>query len=217
LIIEGAKKFRQPLNASRCIALDPAGVLYVGDPATREVYRRSESGDMKPTVSGIIGIPMDLAFSKDGTMYVADVERRVLWKKGVGEDKPTVFADVNPRGVFVDAQDRIWVVSQNEQQLLRFDTSGAKEVIVGERTFEFPHQVVVDSSGTAWVTDGYKKALWQIKPGEKPTIAYSGSPLQNPVGLFLVDDKPVIVDPHVQSVFKWAGDKPELWFRIEKP
>jgi hypothetical protein len=59
--------------------------------------------------------------------------------------------------------------------------------------------------------------LWLIKPNEKPQIAVSGEPLQNPVGLFLLNDEPVVVDPHSQAVFKFPGSQLELWFRIEKP
>ena len=217
LAIPGDKKFRKPLNAARCIAVSPTGELTVGDPATREIYRRDANGTMVPTVSGLIGIPMDLAYASNGTLYIADVERRVVWKQSSASEKPEVFANVNPRGLFVDSEDRLWVVSQDEKQLLRMDAQGKQEVIVGERLFEFPHQVVVDSKGQAWVTDGYKKALWLIKPNEKPQIAASGEPLQNPVGLFLVNDEPVIVDPHSQAVFKFQGSKLELWFRIEKP
>ncbi len=216
LVIEGSKKFRQALNVPRCLAFSPSGELYVGDTATREVYRRDASGQMIPTMSGIVGIPMDLAFSSDGTLYIADLERRVIWKKSTQDEKPSVFAEVNPRGLFVDSKDQLWVVSQNEQQLLRLDKNAKQEVIVAERVFEFPHQVVVDSKGTAWVTDGYKKALWQINANEKPTVAFSGEPLQNPVGLFLIDDKPAIVDPHAQSVFAWNGTKVELLFKVSK-
>jgi hypothetical protein len=172
---------------------------------------------MKPLMSGIIGIPMDIAVSSNGTLYVADAERRVVWSKAPDADKPTVFAAANPSGLFVDKQDRVWVVSKDAEQLQRFDSSGKKEVIVASPTFEYGHQVVVDSKGTAWVTDGYKKTLWKVPDGGKPEVVFAGAPLVNPVGLFLVDDQPVVVDPHAQSVFKWAGEKMELWFKITPP
>jgi sugar lactone lactonase YvrE len=215
LVISGEKQFRKPLNAVRCIAISPTGVLTVGDPATREVYRRNEKGEMQPTVNGLIGIPVDLAYSSNGTLYIADVERRVVWKQDDATSKPTIFAKVNPRGLFVDSKDRLWVVSQDEKQIIRLDPDGKEEVIVGDRQFEFPHQVVVDSQDRAWVTDGYKKALWLISPGEAPRIAFSGEPLMNPVGLFLYEDTPAIVDPHAQQVFRLRDGKLEPWIRIE--
>lgn len=215
LAVAGDKKFRKPLNAVRCIAISPTGVLTVGDPATREIYRRNDQGEMLPTVGGLIGIPVDLAYASNGTLYIADVERRVIWKQDSAETKPTIFAHVNPRGLFVDSQDRLWVISQDEKQLLRFNPDSSQEVIVSERVFEFPHQVVVDSQERVWITDGYKKALWVIPRGGRPEIAFSGEPFQNPVGLFLIDDMPGIVDPHARQVFRFRDGKPEPWIRIE--
>ncbi len=215
LAIPGAKQFRKPLNASRCIAISPQGTLYVGDPATREVYRREPNGEMTPIMSGIPGTPVDLAVTKEETVYVADVERRVIWRKRIDDAKPEVFAQVNPRGLFVDSQDRLWVISQNKEQLLRIAPDGKQEVLVSDATFEFPHQVVVTSDGTAWISDGYKHGLWKWSEGKKPELVTSGTPLENPVGLFLVDDRPVIVDPHAQAVFKLGPEfKPELWFKV---
>lgn len=218
LAVQGSKKFRQALNAVRCIAVGANNELFVGDPATRDVYSITPGAAPKPLMSGIIGIPMDLAVAKDGTLFVADVERRVVWKKLPSSDKPEVFADCNPRGLFIDTNDKLWVISQNEEQLLRYSMTGEKEVIVGKRTFDFAHQIVVDAQGIAWVSDGYKKGLWRIEPNKAPELVISGEPLQNPVGLLLIDNRPVIVDPHAQSVFKLTADnKAELWFKIEKP
>lgn len=215
LVIRGEKTFRKPLNAVRCIAISPSGTLTVGDPATREIYRRDDQGAMQPSASGLIGIPVDLAFASDGVLYIADVERRVIWKQDDASAKPTIFAKVNPRGLFVDTKDFLWVITQDEKQLLRIGRDGNQEVIVGERRFEFPHQLVVDSKDRVWVTDGYKKALWLIEPGKDPVIAFEGSPLVNPVGLFLVDDSPAIVDPHAQMVFRMREGRPDPWIRIE--
>ncbi len=215
--IEGSKKFRQKLNKVRCLAISPSGQLYLGDTATREVYKVGADGSLEPTVQSVIGIPMDIAFAKDGTMYVADLERRVLYKVSPG-GSPEVFAEINPRGVFVDSKDQIWVVSQNEAQLVRFAPDGKMTVIVASRKFNFPHQVVVDSAGTAWVSDGYGKSIWKIEEGKEPVVAFEGGPLVNPVGLAIVDDKPVVVDPRAQAVFKLQADgKLEEWFRIPLP
>lgn len=219
-VLEGSKRFRERMNKVRCLAFSPSGQLYVGDTATREIYRIGSDGSAEPTVGGMIGIPMDIAFSKDGTMFVADLERRVLWKVAP-DQKPEIFADVNPRGVFVDSSDRIWVVSQNKkplEQLIRLTSDGQKTVIAASDQILFPHQVVVDSSGTAWLSDGYKKAIWKIQEGMEPVVAFEGSPLVNPVGMALVDDRPVVVDPRAQAAFRLNSEgKLEEWFRIPMP
>ncbi len=128
--IEGSKKFRQKLNKVRCLAISPSGQLYLGDTATREVYKVGADGSLEPTVQSVIGIPMDIAFAKDGTMYVADLERRVLYKVSPG-GSPEVFAEINPRGVFVDSKDQIWVVSQTRLSwfdLLRRQDDGDRRI-----------------------------------------------------------------------------------------
>src|SRR3990167_3554221 len=52
---EGSAKFRTPLNAVRCVAMDHQGKLLAGDSATREVYRFDEAGNPVPLTQGRIG------------------------------------------------------------------------------------------------------------------------------------------------------------------
>jgi streptogramin lyase len=213
---EGSAKFRTPLNSPRCIVLDKDGTLLVGDTSTRDIYRVTAGGKAEPITNGAIGIPMDLAVKSDGTIYVADLELRTLFRIPPGESKPVEVAQVNPRGVFVDGTDRVWVVSQDAAQLQIVSDSGETEKVVDHRVFDFPHQVVVDATGTAFVTDGYKKAIWKVEPGSAPTILFEGAPLMNPVGITLVEGKLVVVDPHARTIFRFNADnKPEAWFEIK--
>ncbi len=216
-LFEGSPKFRTPLNAARCIALDNDGTLLVGDSATRDVYRVTSDGKAEPITGGQIGIPMDMAVKSDGTIYVADLELRKLMRIPAGTKKVEEVADVNPRGVYVDSQDRVWVVSQNPQQLQIVSDSGESEVIVDHRVFAFPHQVVVNSEGVAFVSDGYQKAIWKVVPGGEPKILFEGPPLDNPVGIALVEDRLIVVDPRASKVFRLNdSNQPETWFEIQR-
>ena len=126
-------------------------------------------------------------------------------------------AAVNPRGLFVDSKDQVWVVSQDHQQLQIISDDGKSDVIVDHRIFEFPHQVVVNAAGEAFVTDGYQKSIWKVVRGRPPQVLVSGDPLVNPVGLALVEDRLVVVDPRAQTVFRLSEDnKLEPWFEIRK-
>ena len=218
ILFEGSPKFRTPLNAAYSIATDVDGTLLVGDSATREVYRIGDDAVPKPITGGKIGIPIDIAVKSDGTIYVADLELRRLVRIPAGTGDVEAVASVNPRGVFVDHQDRVWVVSQNPQQLLMVSDAGEVTAIVKERTFEFPHQVVVNRAGEAFVTDGYKKAIWRVKPGAAAEVFSSGAPLDGPVGIALdANDQLVVVDPRAQAVFRINADgKAEEWFKIQK-
>ena len=206
VFVKGPKKFREPMNAIRAIALDHEGKLLVSDTATRDIYRVAEDGTATPITGGAIGIPMDIAVKSDGTIYVADLQLRKLLRIPVGTKKVEEVADCNPRGVFVDSANKVWIVSQDAQQLLILGDDGQKEVVVSSRVFEFPHQVVVNSQGEAFVSDGYKKAIWKVVRGQQPQIVVQGAPLDNPVGLTLHEDQVIITDSRAAKVFKLAAD-----------
>lgn len=217
VFFQASRTFRTPLNAPRSIAFDHEGNLLVGDSSTRDIYRVSAGGKAEPITNGNIGIPMDIAVKSDGTIYVADLELRMLMRIPVGTGKVEQVASVNPRGVFVDSKDQVWVVSQNPEQLLIVSDDGATEKVVDHRVFEFPHQVVVNAAGEAFVSDGYKKAIWKVVKGQEPQILFEGAPLDNPVGIALVDNQILIVDPRAQKVFKLDGEgKPSVWFELQK-
>jgi hypothetical protein len=217
IFFQGSNKYRTPLNAPRCLALDPQGKLFVGDSATRDIYRFSEAGKPEPITGGKIGVPMDMAFKSDGTLYVADLELRMLLRIPAGSTEVEQVAAVNPRGVFVDSKDQVWVVSQDTAQLIIVSDDGKTEAIVNERVFEFPHQVVVNAAGEAFVSDGYKPAIWKVVRGSPPQAIVTGAPLVNPVGLALVEDRVVVVDPRSRTVSRLgADDKLETWFTVER-
>jgi ligand-binding sensor domain-containing protein len=211
IVVQGSSRYREAMNTPRCLVELTSGELLIGDTATRELYRWSDGKAIQPTINKLIGIPVDLAISKTGKLFVADLERRVVWKQEAGPNgeysAPEPFLPkANARGVFVDQQDRLWVVSQNRQQLVRYDASGAETVLVSSRIFDFPHQVVVDSNNIAWISDGYQKCLWKFVEGSPPEKSIQSPALKNPVGLFLFQDRPCVVDPHARTVFKCTED-----------
>lgn len=219
VFVRGSKRYREPLNAARSIAIDHSGKILVGDSSTREIYRIDDDGKPQPLTGGAIGIPMDIAVRADGSLMVADLETRALFRVSADGKEVKQVAKVNPRGVFVDGQDRVWVVSQDAQQLQIVSDDGKSQAVVDKKTFDFPHQVVVNARGEAFVSDGYKKAIWKVVEGSAPEIVVSGPPLDNPVGLTLVDDEVVITDPRARQVFRLKDGKCEPWFEIpaEKP
>lgn len=215
-LFEGSPKFRTPMNAARTVAMDHDGSVLVGDSATREIYRFDANGRPQPITGGKIGIPYDMAVASDGTIYIADLELHKLMRIPAGSKQVEPVADVNPRGVCVDAQDRVWVISQNAAQLLVVDSDGQVEEVVSKRTFNFPQNVAVNASGDAFVTDNYEKAIWIVPQGGEPKIWFQGAPLENPVGIVLVDELPVVVDPRTRQVLKFdAKAQPTVWFEID--
>ncbi len=202
IYFQASRKFRTPLNAVRCVALDRKGRLLAGDSATREVYRFDEAGKPTPLTDGGIGIPMGIAVDREGNLFVTDLEVHRIWKVPAAGGKPTTFVDVPaPRGLTIDAEDRLWVVSHGKNQLLRISPNGKITPIVKGRPFQFPHEVALDQQNVAYVSDGYAKAVWKVGESGKPEKWVSGKPFRNPVGLTWQREKLLVVDPHAKAVF----------------
>ena len=204
LFFKGPKKYRQPLNAIRCLAIDHEGKLLAGDSATRDIYRFNDAGKPEPLTKGGIGIPMSIVVAKDGTIYVADLEVHRIWKVPAKGGKPTEFAVINsPRGLALDKDERLWILSTSSKdgQIQRADKDGKLESVIKDKPFQLPHNIVVTDDGTAYVTDNYAKAIWKVPAGGKPEKAITKAPLNKPVGLAKFGKELVVADPHARAIF----------------
>ena len=204
---EGSKRYRTPLYAVRCVTLDKSGALLAGDSATREVYRFDKDGKPTPLTDGGIGMPMSIAVNSKGELLVADLELHRIWKVPAAGGKPEQLAEVQaPRGLAVDSEDNLWVVSHGKDQVVRVSPDGKLETVVEGRPFLFPHNIVLGPDKTAYVTDGYSKAVWKVPPGGKPEKWVSGDPLVNPVGLAWRKQNLLVVDPRANAVLEITPD-----------
>lgn len=228
VFVKASKQFRTPLNAIRCAYVSPEGVLYVGDSAAREVFRVDAEGrltqltspnpvvqdtvltedlEFTPDSFGLIGIPMAITANSDGVLFVTDTELQRVWKVPADGGEPEEFLLVNgPRGIAVDDEDHVWVLSLQAPQLQRVSPDGNVEEIVSELTFEFPHQVELDPDGTAYVSDGYAKAIWRVTRDGQAEKWISGAPLDNPVGISWHGEDLLIADSRANALFSAAPD-----------
>lgn len=218
-VYEGLAKFRTPLNAVMCIHVAADGKTYVGDSATREVYQVGDDGKLTALTNGQgsnvpkeeyhpgkIGIPTQIATMKDGSVLTTDLELQRVWKIPAGGGEPQEFAVLaGARGVAVDAEDHVWILTANAPQLRRFSPDGKQsEEIVKELTFEFPLQLAVRPQGDALVTDGYAKAIWKVARDGKAEKLASDDPFVHPVGICLSDGgkKALVIDPKAPGLFE---------------
>jgi sugar lactone lactonase YvrE len=207
LHFQASKKFRTPLNAVRCIAIDHQGKLLAGDSSTREVFRFDDEGRPQPLTAGGIGIPMDLVDDGQGNIFVTDLELHWIWKIAAGTKKAEKFAEVAaPHGITIDADKNLWVVSHGKNAVVKVTHEGKVETVVEGRPFQFPHEIELGKDKTAYVTDGYGKCVWKIPPGGKPTKLVEGEPLKNPVGLTWQGETLLVIDPHSKQVYSIGSD-----------
>lgn len=228
VFIQASKKFRTPLNAVRCLHVSTDGVLYVGDSAAREVFsvtadgaltqltapqpllketKLSEDLGFTPDHFGLVGIPMVIATNSQGELFVSDTELQRVWKVPAGGGEPQEFLVVNgPRGLVVDGDDNVWVLSLQAPQLQKVAPDGTAEAVIKDLAFEFPHQLEQRGDGSFVVSDGYAKAIWSVTPDGKAEKWISGDPLVNPVGITFQGDNLLIIDPRANALFSAAPD-----------
>ncbi len=200
---QASKKFRTPLNAPRCLALDSNGRLLAGDSATRDVYRFEEAGKPRPLTNGKIGIPMAIAVDKQGVLFVADLESQRIWQVPDKGGEPKEFAVIaGVRGLAFDSQGRLVAVTNLADPVKRFSAEGKPEVLVKGRPFQFPQQVVVGEKDVLYIADNYASAIWKVVPGSPPVKFVEGKPLVKPVGVAWQDKSLLVADPHAQMVFQ---------------
>jgi sugar lactone lactonase YvrE len=204
----GSNKFRTPMNAVRCVAVDAKGRVLAGDSATREIYRFTADGKPEPLTNGGIGIPMAIAFDSKGDILVCDLEIHQIVKVPEAGGEPVKVADaLRPSGIVVDAQDRIWVVdSSGKDQVVRILPDGKTEPAVSGKPFQFPHNIALDKQQNAYICDNYAVAVWKVAPGGEPQKWIMGEPLDKPVGIAFAGDRLLIADPHAKQVFEATVD-----------
>lgn len=203
---KGEKKFRTPLNAVRCLALDHEGKLLAGDSATRDVYRFDGDGKPQPLTKGEIGLPIAIAVAKGGDIFVADLELHIIFKIPSAGGKPTEFAKVvAPRGMTIDAEDNLWIICHRDDLLIKLSPEAKKSVVVKGQPLtapSFPAGIVVGKDGTAYIADGYNKAVWKVAADGKPAKLSAGEPLNYPVGLAWRGEKLLVTDPKAKGLFE---------------
>ena len=210
VFFQGSRGFGKVLNAIRCLAIDQTGQLLVGDSATREIYRFDATGVPQPLTGGKIGIPMGIAVTPEGTIYVSDLELKQIVKVAGGGGEPELLAEIAaPTGLTLDADGNLLVVCRSTDPIRRVTSSGKVSVLVAGRPFKMAQDIAVDSEGTIFVTDGYAKTIWNVAADEAPQEAISGSPLIHPVGIYSAAEQLLVADPRAKDVFRIVDGKLE--------
>ena len=208
IYFQGSKKFRTPLNAVRCLAIDPEGHLLAGDSATREIYRFDDSGQPQPLTKGNVGIPMAIAVAKDGTIYASDIEIQRIVKIAPTGGEPEIIAELAAvRGLTIDAEGRLIAVCHGKDAIVRLSTDGKERTVLLEgRQFQFSHHIVLAANGDAYIADNYAKTIWKWQAGTAPVAFLTGEPLKSPVGVALQGETLLIADPHAKAILRTNAD-----------
>ncbi|WP_010582097.1 NHL repeat-containing protein [Schlesneria paludicola] len=205
---QASKKFRTPLNAVRCLAIDHQGKLLAGDSATRDIYRFDDSNQPCPLTKGRVGIPMALAVANDGTIFVSDLESHRILKVAATGGEPSELAELAAtRGLAIDKEGRLIAVCHGENSIVRISADGKeKTILVKGRPFQFSHHVAIGSKGELFIADGYAKTIWKVEEHNSPVAEIAGDPLKNPVGVAWNNGDLLIADPQLKGILKRTPD-----------
>jgi streptogramin lyase/4-amino-4-deoxy-L-arabinose transferase-like glycosyltransferase len=166
----------------RGVAATAEGTLYVADTGNRRVLRFAETGEVQGELTpGAVPFeePFDLAVDRQGQLYVLDAVGRISLFDAQGvyvRDVPAPARTVErARGLFVDAQDRIWVASTPNSRVVALDQAGAivLEIAVWPGEDSQPTDVAVGADGTIFVVDEQLHKLVRFSADGRRLLAWA--------------------------------------------
>ena len=112
------------------LRVDDSGNVWTTDNGLHRIQKWSRKGELLQTIDGLKS-PDDLAFSKDGSIFIADTgNARIVQHTGVaiknswGQKGKADGEFGTAHGLAIDANDRIYVADRGNNRVQVFDTSG---------------------------------------------------------------------------------------------
>lgn len=136
----------------RVLYLDSAGKILHTFGQTREVVRNTDGPSQFYFPAGITPAPGGLVIVSDGD------NRRVQVFDSKGEFQRFIVTQGVPRGVAIDAKNRLYVVNVLAHQVDVYDLKGKQLTTFGTQgmgpgQFSYPNDVAIDGAGRIYVTD----------------------------------------------------------------
>ncbi len=217
-------KFRTPLNAIRCVAVDAQDVVLAGCSTTTEVYR-IEDGQPKPLTGGQISVPMNLALDAQGRIVVCDLKLPQVVRIEADQQIKVLATIQAPKAVLALGDDKLLVLTGVERPLLKIDADGdpdktalgqqvhvfggdysPADVLVAERPFDFPADMALLADGDVVVSDSYGKCLWRVSSDGAVKKWIEDERFKHPVGIASDGQRIFVADPRANAIFVVQAD-----------
>lgn len=204
VLFQAEKRYRTPLNAIRCLAVDQQDRLFAGCSTTTEIYRLDD-GQPVALTKGAVSVPMNMI--SDGDSIVAcDLKMRYLVQLPTSGGEISELAEVQGAKAVVKDGDAYLVLTGLPDAIVRVNPAdGSVTPVVSGRPFDYPADMVALSDGTLIVSDSYGKCLWRVSGGV-PEKWVTDDRFSNPVGLCLRNDQVIVVDSRANALFAISPD-----------
>lgn len=225
VFFQADNKFRTPLNAVRCVAVDNQDRVLAGCSTTTEVYR-FDNGRPVPLTGAQISVPMNLAVDAQGDVIVCDLKLRQVVRI-MPEQQIKILATIQaPKAVLPLGDEQLLVLTGVDRPLLKIAANGdpqktivqgqnvqvfggdhsPADVLVADRPFDFPADMVALTDGHIVVSDSYGKCLWRVSPAGEVTKWVSDPRFLHPVGLATDGERIYVADPRARAIFRVQAD-----------
>jgi serine/threonine-protein kinase len=199
-----AASFNQPYS----IAIDASGNLFVGDRMNHAVRKITPAGVVTTLAgNGVPGDvdatgaaarfhePLGITVDPSGLIYVADYINQKI-KKITQAGVVTTFQSKLAFGLTSDAAGNIYATGYSNHDVFKYSPSGSLTTVAGTvnqggnadgtgaaARFYFPSGIVVDNSGTCYVTDAFNHRIRKITAaGVVTTLAGNDPGLTDGIG-----------------------------------
>ncbi|HCS51179.1 hypothetical protein [Rubinisphaera sp.] len=205
VVLRGEKKYGTPLNAIRCVTVDQTGTVFVGDSATREIYRCDEQWQLAPLTNGTIGIPLDVIAAGED-LFAVDAENQTIWRLFKDGSNPQSIGKIDGiRSLAEGAEGQLICLTTRGKPIRSLSFSGEMKEIDCGIEFEFPIQIVKKQEKYI-VLDTYAVKIWELdlnlQNSQAPRELLSGNPLKKPVSLAVSGNDLLVIDAELKSIFR---------------
>jgi sugar lactone lactonase YvrE len=178
------KIFASGLNGPEGLTFDSAGILYVADEASGNIYKYTQNGARGAFASGLTS-PMGLALDGAGNLFVTDESSGTIYKFNPTGARTTFVSGLSgPRGLAFNSIGNLFVACVGDGNIYEFKPTGLRGTFA--TGLSSPYALAFDSAGNLYVTGtvtvdssssggGYVyKYTWD---GLRSTFATLGAPL----------------------------------------
>jgi DNA-binding beta-propeller fold protein YncE len=185
------------LNGPEGLAFNSAGILYVADEGSGNIYEFKPNGVRGTFTSGLTS-PVGLAFDRVGNLFVTDEGSGNIYEFKPNGVRGTFASGLSgPRGLAFDSAGNLYVACFGSGNIYEFKPNGVRGTFASG--LSYPYALAFDSAGNLFVTvwgnsssrnGGYiYKYTWD---GLRSTFAELGAPLGlafNSAGILYVADE----------------------------